>query len=131
MSHLYFVQVQQTMKYERKKTKAGMIRYIILSQLYLISFYLLKMNMNQIDFKVFKAISYNFSEKMSWGIKLCCINIHLAVDPLTFRKYCIMQFIVFNCHHQNETLYNNVLFGINFTNLLKIPRTHRIHPNAN
>ena len=36
----------------------------------------------------------NFSEREPGSKKMCCINIHLTVNPFTFNKYCIIMLII-------------------------------------
>ena len=53
-------------------------------------------------YKVYKAISYNISERESESIKMCCINIHLTVNPFTFNKYCIYTYSDQNVVQQSK-----------------------------
>ena len=61
-------------------------------------------------FEVYKAISY--LEKGNQKVKkMCCINIHLIINPSTFNKCCkykLLYMIV--THYQNKTLHNKVFW---------------------
>ena len=54
-----------------------------------------------------KTIFYKTkSEKKSLSTKICCINIHLAINPFTFNKYCILIIVHQVMLNQNKVLYS-------------------------
>ena len=64
---------------------------------------------------------------------MCCINIHLTINPPTFNKYCIFKLLYMIVTYQNKALYNKVYFGTSFTNLLMFSCIHvpSTHPKFN
>ena len=45
---------------------------------------------------------------------MCCINIHLVIDPFTLNKYMMVTYC------QNKTLYNKIVFWYNFYKFVNI-----------
>ena len=55
--------------------------------------------------KMYKLYLTNFQKRYPKVTKMCCTNIHLIVNPLTFNKYCMCNLLyIVITHNQNKIL---------------------------
>ena len=71
--------------------------------------------------KCIKLYLTNFQKTIiTVSMKMCCLNIHLTVNSLTFENYYIGSLLyIIATHNLNKMLYNKVLFGVNFTDVFE------------